>query len=720
MPESKTFALSLLSLLGAVAVTTGQEGSRALESREDHWAWRQPVAQRFAQLGKENWVQNPIDVFILARMQTSGLQPAPRALREQLIRRATFDLLGLPPTPAEVDAFVSDPSAGAWEKVIDRLLTSPHYGERWGRHWLDLARFAESNGFEFDEVRPDAWRYRDYVIRAFNADKPFTRFIEEQLAGDELYPNDPDALVATAFNLLGADMTDSSDMLQRRQNTLNDMTDTAGLVFLGMTLACARCHDHKFEPISQADYYRLQAFFAPATFRTDLPIASAEQRRAFDRAQHQYQALIQPLVEKIRKLEEPHRKELLAAKLARLSEEAQAAHRTPEGQRTGGQKELVAETARLVVVTSQEIAGKMSGAERARLRQLQTRIGQFGDGKPAALPVTMGLKERQGVPAKTFVLERGELHSHAAEVQPGFPSILMADHIPVPAAIQYLPTSSGRRTALARWIADSGNPLTARVLVNRLWQHHFGRGIVATPNDFGVRGERPTHPELLDWLALDLINHGYTLKRLHKLMLMSATYQQSTTATGETLEKDRNNLLFSRMNRQRLEAEVIRDSLLAVSGRLNTRLGGPSVSPPLPPQALQGFEGWKTNPDGHDHARRSVYILARRNLRFPFLQVFDLPDTNLSCPRRERSTTAPQALALLNDREVMVAAQELAARIQRQCGSEDQIIAEVYRTTLGRFPSALECQRTRNFLSKSPLSELCRAMFNTNEFVYLD
>jgi hypothetical protein len=619
MPESKTFALSLLSLLSAVAVTTGQEGSRAPDSREHHWAWKQPVAQRITRLGKENWAQNPIDVFILARMQASGLQPAPQAAREQLIRRATFDLLGLPPTPEEVEAFVSDSSTDAWERVLDRLLASPLYGERWGRHWLDLVRFAESNGFEFDEVRPDAWRYRDYVIRAFNSDKPFTRFVEEQLAGDELYPNDPDALLASAFNLLGADMTDSSDMLQRRQNTLNDMTDTTGLVFLGMTMTCARCHDHKFEPISQADYYRLQAFFTPATFRTDLPIASVEQCRAFDRAQHKYQMLIQPLVEEIRKLEEPHRKKLLAAKLARLSEEAQAAHRTPEGQRTGGQKELVAETARLVVVTSQEITRKMSAAERARLRQLQTRIRQFDDQKPVALPVTMGLKEVQSASAKTFVLERGELHSPAAEVQPGFPSILMPDHNPVPAAIRCLPTSSGRRTALARWIADPGNPLTARVLVNRLWQHHFGRGIVATPNDFGVRGERPTHPELLDWLALDLINHGYTLKRLHKLMLMSATYQQSTTVSAEALAKDRDNLLFSRMNRQRLEAEVIRDSLLAVSGRLNTRLGGPSVSPPIPPLALQGFEGWKTSPDAHDHARRSVYILARRNLRFPFL-----------------------------------------------------------------------------------------------------
>jgi Protein of unknown function (DUF1553)/Protein of unknown function (DUF1549) len=693
------------------------------EPPAEHWAWKRPTRPPVPQVGTRNselGTSNPIDAFIGAKLNAAGLTLAPAAGREQLIRRVTYDLTGLPPTPEEIDAFVNDKSPNAWERVIDRLLASPRYGERWGRHWLDVVRYADSNGFEHDEVRPDAWRYRDYVIQSFNEDKPFDRFIIEQLAGDEAFPNDRDALIATGFNLLGPDMTDSADQAKRRLDTLTDMTDTAGLAFLGLTITCARCHDHKFEPIPQTDYYRLQAFFAPADFRRDLLVATAEQKSAHEAASRHYQTATKELRDEIAALEGPVRERLFEAKLAKLSPEAQAAHHTPADKRNGGQQELVAETERRVVVSPAEIAKAMSAEDRAKLADLQKRLKGFDGRKPALLPVAMGLTDRPGPPPKTYLLERGELSNAAAEVQPGFPTTLSPGGKPTPAAIERLPHSTGRRVALAKWVASADNPLTARVIVNRLWQHHFGKGIVATPSDFGVRGERPTHPELLDWLADELIAGGWRLKRMHKLMLMSEAYQQSTRISPEAAKADLDNRLFSRTNRLRLEGEAVRDALLMVSGRLNLKMSGPGVVLPETAAAAGGSKPAAVNPDPRDHVRRSVYLFARRNLRHPFLEAFDLPDSNLSCPRRERSTTAPQALALLNAADAATAATALAERLTKEGVSETERIERAYRLTLGRSPSDVERERAMAFLRDSPLSELCRALFNLNEFVYLD
>ncbi len=705
-------------LLGVVSF--GSAADEFPDEQKNHWAWKAPGRPAIPPVRQTAWVRNPIDAFILARLEAAGLPPAPPAPREQLLRRVTFDLIGLPPTPEEIDAFVNDRAPDAWEKVIDRLLTSPHYGERWGRHWLDLARYAESNGYEHDEVRPDAWRYRDYVIRSFNADKPYDRFVREQLAGDELYPDDRDARIATAFNLLGPDMTDAADQAQRRLNTLNDMTDTAGLAFLGLTVACARCHDHKFEPILQADYYRMQAFFAPAAFRRDLVIAAPEQQAAYDAAMAKYQVLTRPTRDAITRLEEPARKKVRDAKLSRLSDEAQKAHRTPEVERTSEQQGLVELTNRLIGVSAKEVANAMSAEDRARLKELQAQLRQFDDRRPTPLPVTMGLSDAAGAPPQTFLLERGELAHRGEEVRAGYPVILLPRHEPAPARVEPRSASTGRRAALADWVASPENPLTARVLVNRLWQHHFGRGLVATASDFGLRGEKPTHPKLLDHLAGELVRRGWSIKQMHRQMLTSATYQQSAKASPEALTQDPDNRLFSRMNRLRLEGEVIRDSLLAVGGRLNRAMGGPGVAPPIPAEALEGFKGWTVSPNPRDHVRRSLYIFARRNLRFPFLEAFDLPDSNLSCPKRERSTTAPQALALLNATDITQAAEALAARLERETRTDEEAIARAYRLALGRPPSPRELERAREFLAGSPLSELCRGLFNVNEFVYLD
>ncbi|HVK13985.1 MAG TPA: DUF1549 and DUF1553 domain-containing protein [Gemmataceae bacterium] len=700
----------------SLAVLLVAAGARA-ESPADHWAWK-PATRPAVPAVRGGQPANAVDAFVRARLAAAGLAPAGPATREALIRRVTFDLTGLPPTPEAVATFVGDPSPLAYAKVVDGLLASPRYGERWGRHWLDLVRYADTNGFEFDEPRPDAWRFRDYVVRSLNADKPFDRFVREQLAGDEAYPGDRDALIATGFALLGPDMTDASDQAQRRHNTLSDATDTAGLVFLGLTVGCARCHDHKFEPIPQTDYYRLQAFFAPAAFRRDLSVATAAERAAHAAAERAYLANTKALRDDIAAVEGPVRAKVFEKKVALLSAEAQAAHRTPPEQRTGGQQELVAETERLVAVSAAEVTKALTADDRARVAGLREKLKAFDGLKPAALPVAMGLTDTPGPAPTTRLLERGELSNPAAEVQAGFPVALTGGKA-MPAAITPAAGGSGRRLALANWIASPANPLTARVIVNRLWQHHFGRGLVATASEFGVHGAKPTHPDLLDFLATELVAAGWRLKAIHRVILMSDTYQQSSVASPEARAKDLDNTLVSRMSRRRLEGEAVRDTLLFVSGRLNPAMGGPGVVLPDAAGVAGGSRAVAATADKGQHVRRSLYLFSRRSLRQPFLEAFDLPDSNLSCPKREQSTTAPQALALLNAPEAAAAAKALAERVAREAPTAERI-DRAYRLALGRGPTAAEVERSTAFLADAPLSELCRALLNLNEFVYVD
>ncbi len=693
----------------AAAGTAPTRAAFALtEADRAHWAFQPVVRPKPPAVKHSTWPKSPLDAFILAGLEAKGLGPAVPASREVLIRRVTLDLVGLPPTLEAIDAFVRDASPRAYETLVDGLLASPHYGERWGRHWLDLARFAESDGFEHDAARPNAWRYRDYVVRAFNADKPYDRFIREQLAGDELFPGDPDAQIATAFNLLGPDMVDSADQVQRRRNTLNDMTDTTALALLGLTVGCARCHDHKFEPIAQRDYYRLQAFFTPAKFRQDLPVPTAAERRAHETALAAYDEQTRAVQTQIFALEEPQRKALYERKLAKLSPEAQAAQRVPKEQRTTEQENQVLETAHLVVVAPKEIGAAMKKPDRDRHAALLAELKPFP--KPRPLPATLALQN--GPPAKTHVLHRGDYTQPGDEVRAGFPEVLSGgDAGPGEAAEKV-------RTPLAQWVASEAHPLTARVMVNRIWQHHFGRGLVGTPSDFGTHGQKPTHPALLDWLAAEFTGRGWSVKAMHRLMLLSATYQQASTAAE--VARDPENRLYGRMNRLRIEGEVIRDSLLAISGELNRKVGGPGVFPPIPKELFEGAKGWVASPDPRDHVRRSLYIFARRNLRFPFLEVFDAPDNNLSCSARERSTTAPQSLTLLNADEVLAAAARTAERVTAEADSSEGRVTLAYRRILGRPPTAGERRLSVEFLSRSPLSELCRGLFNLNAFVYVD
>jgi hypothetical protein len=590
-----------------------------------HWAFQPLASPNVPHVGDTSWPRNPIDDFVLAALRAADRDPSPEADRTTLIRRVTLDLTGLPPTPDEVDQFLADKEPDAYERVIDRLLASPAYGERWAQHWLDLARFAETDGFEHDHVRPEAWKYRDWVIEALNNDMPYGEFVRLQIAGDLIRPGDESAAVATGFTLAGPDMPDINLEKERRHMVLNDIAATVGSVFLGLQMGCAECHDHKYDPLSQADFYRLRAFFEPAL--------------SFDKH-----------------------------KFGRVLHEKQSAKR---------------------------------------------------------------------VQLAAFVYERGDFRRRGPRVDPAYPRIAVpASHSPVPSTDRDTPP----RLALANWLASDDNFLARRVIVNRIWQHHFGPGLVQSPSDFGVMGESPSHPELLDWLVGEFARTGGSLKQLHKLMLTSSTYRQSShpsenqspaeLARWQSAQKiDPENRLLWHANRRRLDGETIRDCMLAASERLSPKRGGPGVMPPLPDELTITLlkDQWKPSPNEEDHRRRSIYIFARRNLRFPIFEAFDRPETTASCPERGQSTIAPQALLLLNSEFSLNSAHDLAEFARTQVGNDiDAQIELIYQRTLGHAPTPPQHTRAQQFLtdrqdlSSDPLTLLCLAIFNSNEFVYVD
>ncbi|MBI4658706.1 MAG: DUF1553 domain-containing protein, partial [Verrucomicrobia bacterium] len=492
------------------------------------------------------------------------------------------------------------------------------------------------------------------------------------------------------------------------------------------------CHDHKFEPLSQRDYYSLQAFFTPSTFRDDYPVPNAAELAVHKIALGKYRQLTKREQDDLASIEAPYRQKLHEAKLAKLSPEAQLAHKTPSEQRTAEQINQIQETAALVEVTEKEILGAMSKEDRARHKLAKEALAKFP--RPPPLPMTLALQCSKTNSAKTFVLFRGDYNRPGEEVQPGIPAVLRTPAFSSSPEAQFkiqnpkskiapavaIESSRSRRTALAEWITDPRHPLTARIMVNRIWQYHFGRGLVATASDFGLKGERPSHPELLDWLANEFIARGWSIKEMHRLLLLSAVYQQTSRASSQGLDRDPENRFYSRWQRKRLEGEVIRDSLLAISGRLNPQMGGPGVFPPIPQDVFKGAKGWSVSPTPGEQNRRSLYIFSRRNLRFPFLEVFDAPDSNLTCPERPRSTSAPQSLTLLNADEVMAASFAAATRVAREAVSDAERIGLAYRLILGRNPTDREKTLASEFLRWAPWSELCRALFNVNAFVYVD
>ena len=724
----------VLAAAGIVSLFAAETPKQFTPQQRRWWAFQKVMKPATPQPKNGTWVKSPIDAFILARLEEKNLTPAPPADRITLIRRVTLDLTGLVPAPEEVQAFVSDTSPEAFAKVVDRLLASPRYGERWARHWLDLARYADSEGFKSDETRPNIWRYRDYVIDSFNQDKPYDRFIREQIAGDELYPQDPAALIATGFNRHFPDESNARKLMERRQEILNDITDTVGATFLGLTYACARCHDHKFDPILQKDYYRLQAFFAATRIEDHLALDFGEQHKQYERQYAEWDTKTKDIRAEMHKLIEPEMQALYKENFDKFPPEIQSAITTVPAERTPIQWQMYYKARTQLDHSEEEAAGELKDAERQRWNALKADLAKFDGIKPAPEPVAQAMIDNGREAPKTHVLAVGVYDAYKEEVQPGFLSILD------PGAAQIVPpadlNSTGRRTALANWLASPENPLTARVMVNRIWHYHFGRGIVGTPSDFGVMGERPANPALLDYLAATFVENGRSVKKMHRLILLSNTYQQSARFNPEAAKVDPEDRLVWRYNRHRLEGEAIRDSILEASGRLNLKMGGPGVFPPLPAGVVTRG-GWKKQEDPSEADRRSVYVFVRRNTRYPMFEVFDMPDTHESCPRRNATVTAPQALELLNNELVLDWARSLAARVSNDQGlTPEGQVDRAWRFVYSRPATATERKEAIEFLDrqramlsarmpveeaqKAALADLCHMLVNSNEFLYVN
>ncbi|HEV7405683.1 MAG TPA: PSD1 and planctomycete cytochrome C domain-containing protein [Chthoniobacteraceae bacterium] len=612
--------------------------AKFIEQAKTHWAF-QPLAKSAPPAVQDAaWVRNDVDRYILAGLQQTGLQPSPEADRRTLLRRVSFDLIGLPPTPEEVDAFVKDESPQAYERLVDRLLASPHYGERWGRHWLDLARYADSSGYHNDLDRPNAWRYRDYVIRSFNEDKPYARFVAEQLAGDEIDGADEETLVATGFCRNGPSNDDNmgksaAALAQYRVDQLDNVISTTASVFLGVTLGCARCHDHKTDPFTARDYYSLLAIF-------------------------------------------------------------------------NGTEKL----------------GLAKGAKDQDEKDIKDTAN------------VLALVETKAKVPATYVLLRGLALSKGAEVPPAAPGVLAPTPLrfpePAPGA-----KSSGRRRTLAEWIGAPDNALTWRVLANRIWQHHFGQGLVTTPSNFGFNGERPSHPELLDYLAARLVANGGQMKPLHKEILMSAAYRQASAFREDGRQIDPQNTRLWRMNKQRLEAEVLRDGILAVSGKLNLEMGGPGIKPRIRAELLPASQRNKwpqLEQEGPEQWRRSVYIYVKRQLLMPMMELFDAPTTIDSCAQRTPSVVPTQALVLMNDEFMEDHAGFLAQRAGEPLA---QGVARMYELAMSHPAGEARLQQATAFVQdrerayseeKSDaarlraLTDLAHVLLNSSEFLYVE
>ena len=657
------------SLLFAAPATVGDTAPLGVYTAAErrHWAF-QPIADPtppiFADPVAKAWIRTPVDAFVLASLREAKLQPAPEADRATLIRRVAYDLTGLPPTPEEIAAFVADRSPQAYENLVERLLASPHYGEQWARHWLDVVRFAESDGYEYDTHRPDAYRFRDYVIAAFNQDKPYDQFVREQLAGDELDPKSSELLVASGFNRLGPLRKNqgNQEVASSRTEVLTEMTNIVGGAFLGVTVGCARCHDHKFDPIRQSDYYRLQGYFAQ-TDSNDVIVATPEE-------QAQYRAMVEPLEAESRKLR-----------------------------------------------------GTMRRATEEEKGKILIRLEELDEKMPLPLKAMYAVRNDPQGMTQIHLLGRGDYRNKGPKVGMRPLGILLAE------GTEETPLAADKpRLRLAQWTTDPKNPLPARVMVNRIWGFHFGNALVSTPNDFGRMGTRATHPKLLDWLASRFIAGGWHVKDMHRMMMLSSTYRQASSSPQEKAHAavDPGNKLLWKWNRRRLDAEEIRDTMLAVSGRLNLKAGGPSVMTAIDPELIKDLKRpqyWQVNKDPIEHNRRTVYLIYKRNLILPFMQVFDSPDTLLSCARREQSTHAPQALELLNGTLSNALALDLAKRLKTERPNNAARVERAFRLAAGRAPNPQERRLALAYLDDpdpAAAAEFALSLFNSNALLYVN
>ncbi len=737
--------------------------------RIDHWALTVPVRTTAPSVGFSSCARIPADCFVLSKQQQVGLCLSNEADRRTLIRRATLDLIGLPPTVEEMQNFISDETANAYERLVDRLLSSPQYGMRWGRHWLDVVRYADTNGFERDEFKSTMWRYRDYVIDSFNSDLPFDQFVREQIAGDEMASTEPGhprsqlRFTATGFLRLGPwDTTKSKFDTEEagRDEIMVDLTNTTGSAFLGQTLGCCRCHDHKTDPLLQADHYRLRAFFAGVVFEDEKGINSSEEEARIVNHNAEVDARLEPVLLTYKAALQPGRERLRTQTLRSFPDEIVKLLELPEDQRDATTNQMLYPYLTKLDFYEVDVADQLSQAEKPAYLDALRLVRELEKEKREFDTIYCVRDKESDLPA-THVLDGGAYADRREEVQPGIFSLLDPNVSEVVSPINC--KSTGRRTALAQWIASEGNPWTARVMVNRIWQHHFGRGIVATPDDFGYSGIAPSHPELLDWLAVEFIRSGWSIKHIHRLIMHSATYRQSSHVRSESQVADPSNQWLSRQNMRRMDAETLRDSILAVAGSLELFITGPPLWPEVPEAVLRAqpgiyensgrLQGYYTSPEKSTNVR-SILLVRKRSVPLPFLSVFNLSDASGTCGRREVTNNAPQALSLLNNPESTRAASLFAMRLalahpenfQKQIDDafwsafgraanpeELELLDQSRKSIIDRLqprsengieaakPSIQPDTNLRNSsVERLAFAELCRAILNSNEFIFFE
>lgn len=684
LPDKEIAAIAAWVKMGAPwppdqTLAMRNEPTTITDEDRAHWSF-QPVADPpLPEVNNLKWCRSAIDRFILARLEQEGLAPAEEASPLELLRRVYFDMIGLPPTPEEIDAYLNDERPDRYERLVDRLLEDPRYGDKWARHWLDVVRYAESDGWRQDAFRPEAYKYRDYVIRSFNEDKPMDRFIMEQIAGDEIDPGNPDAITATAFLRHGIYEYNQRDVETQWDNILNEITDVTGDALLGLGMACARCHDHKFDPIPQKDYFRLRAFFEPILWREDQPQADLAQRTAYEKQLVEWKQNTAAIRRQLAAIERPVLLQAAGGQgFDKFAPHLQAMMLKPAEDRSPREHQIAILSLRQLTLDRSKLPEKIPEEQKVRWKELQAELGRFDHLKPEPLPTRKFAVSDVGPEAPPTYLPGRESQG---PIEPGFLSVLSNEKPEIKPPPEALKTT-GRRTALAHWIADANNPLSTRVIVNRIWQRHFGTGLVATPDDFGSLGETPTHPKLLDWLTRRFLEDGWSLKALHRRIVLSAVYRQtSRCATPDVARKvDPGNRLLWRMNTRRLTAEAIRDVMLYVSGELDQRLGGPSVAASSP--------------------RRSIYVRTIRNTPNAMLAAFDMANGFGSTAKRDTTTTPLQALLMINGPFPLARAAALARRVESSAPAEEDLIEAMFMLAYSRPPSEEEQQAAVAFLKE--------------------
>lgn len=668
---------------------------------------------------------NPIDAFWKASLNKVGITPAQEANKQTLLRRLHMDMTGLPPKSEEVQMFLNDESPDAYEKVVEKLLASPAFGEHWGQQWLDLVRYSDSEGFKLDRIRPDAWKFRNWVIQSFNDDLPYDKFISWQIAGDELAPDNKDARIATGFLRLAPEESNGADYTQIRQDILNDVTDVTSQAFLGLTMGCARCHNHKFDPIRQEEYFQFQAFFSGIIYPDAIPLSSISLTPSQKSIEEKALSMRKDLALMMR----DHEKDLFEEIVVALDPQTQIALKTPPEKRTVTQSQLATLASKQIDRRKTKLYRRLKPEQRTIYDKTFENLANLAKQLPIQ-EAYMGVSEKYTKAPATFRLAQGDVRKPKEEVQPGFPLWIEKEQPHVTA----LSNSSGRRTALAKWLTQPTHPLTSRVIVNRIWQGYFGAGLVANSSDFGKASEPYHQPEILDWLASDLVRNQYSLKSIHRLIVNSSPYKLASKVTDqEVLKKgnqiDPENNLVWHAEVRRLSAEQVRDAILHASGDLNSGMHEGVVRFALPASLANSRYAWTKDEAQASAKKRSIYLIQRRNLPNPSLEAFDFPDRNLSCSNRNDTVTAVQALALLNDPEIFDHAQNLAANIMQKTGNNTHLqIQAGFLAILKRSPDSKELEQSRVFIEVTSaavdplerLADLLHALLNTSEFLELE